>query len=117
MRRVTGAGAWTSEDGRPWSNPTHASLGVEIRRNGGIFIAFVLPKLISWGQPSLVVVVVVVVSLLRMIRLAGGTVITHLMAALQMLGLDGALANGVVRLAIRRSMDGPTQPLSAQHVG
>lgn len=85
---------------------------------GGFLSRFVLPKLISWGQPSLVVVVVVVVvSLLRMIRLAGGTVITHLMAALQMLGLDGALANGVVRLAIRRSMDGPTQPLSARHVG
>lgn len=52
-----------------------------------------------------------------MIRLAGGTVITHLMAALQMLGLDGALANGVARLGMRRSMDGPDQPLSARRVG
>lgn len=81
----------------------------------GVFLSrFVLPKLISWGQPSLVVVVV---SLLQMIRLAGGTVITHLMAALQMLGLDGALANGVARLGMRRSMDGPDQPLSARRVG
>lgn len=95
------------------SNP--GELGGQNPTEWGVFLSrFVLPKLISWGQPSLVVVVV---SLLRMIRLAGGTVITHLMAALQMLGLDGALANGVARLGMRRSMDGPDQPLSARRVG
>lgn len=113
MRRVMGAGAWTSEDGRPWSNPTQASLGVEIRQNGGIFIAFRSSRVDLLGptKPRR--------RRRRRRQPPSGDSLgwwhsDHpLMAALQMLGLDGALANGVARLAIRRSKDGPKQPLSA----
>jgi len=54
MRRVMGAGAWTSEDGRPWSNPTEQSNQVELGGQkpmewGVFFIAFRSSKVTLLG--------------------------------------------------------------------